>query len=870
MVKIETAGNNGSLKAYASKDINLVQENGNLGISSVISAGGDVAINVKNGGVFDTNTNEVFDNNTKEALLKTWDDMNLNEISDENELNSLVATYENQKTRDYFDYFEIKSGLNADGIFEFNANQIDTLKSENPDVNIADLVAYKMQRYNELAKEYKNETYNQNYKYVASVSDKNSLKKGAGWSESQLSYSLNKAKLGEITDTKYMEEQANIAGRKVNLTVNGSVGRDMGSKVIDVSNPSLISEEDKLLLSAAESDNVKFSDDFKTATVYLREDLDIHANELTLSAKDYVYLGAEQDININKIETDLNKNITISGSNGVYNVANDKSAVNIIGNNLVIEAGNGGIGKLDARINLGLKDNAKITLRGVGDTYISSLNNLGVDYIYSKGLVDIKSLSNIFDARNDDKVNIRSNSLNLDVANLGEVSNLFDLVVNEFDIKSKNAYLNNAENHDLLIKKGDILNDFALLSQQGNINIDELKVGNHASLTSYEGDIDLGQINSQNGSISLTVENGNVEGKKGIKNIIAKLVDFVNVNGFIGKENNINIQANRVNAIALNDININLLNLDKLSKQSDFGNILSKEGDISLMALNDNLSLNGKIEALKGNVNLKAEEKIIDNVKDTSGTIRANIIDFMAKNGEVGDKDNYINIDSSILGNGYVNALSNKGIFVNEVAGDMMVGSFVSKTGDIDLRVDSSIIGYNFDDNRTNLKAKNITLHSNNGTIGNEDNILKLTVMDDGQGLINMESAYGIYALKTSPDLLSNYIKVMKDGDIVFYLPAGKAKIEKLVRKGKADFIFEDGGSDSDVWISALNLENILTESAISKNIMPADMNFDIVAPLRQIEEVTNNLGMESHGGKSKDAKKQKDDELYDLLVMNN
>lgn len=98
----------------ANNNVNLVQEEGDLGLESVVSLAGDVNVKVENGSVFDANTNEVYDDKTVEQLTKIWDDMGL-DVGNE----QMKEAFLNGKKAEYNAYWQYKSRQPEGGEPEF-------------------------------------------------------------------------------------------------------------------------------------------------------------------------------------------------------------------------------------------------------------------------------------------------------------------------------------------------------------------------------------------------------------------------------------------------------------------------------------------------------------------------------------------------------------------------------------------------------------------------------------------------------------------------------------------------------------------------------------------------------------------------------
>ncbi|BAS59688.1 hemagglutinin/hemolysin-like protein [Leptolyngbya boryana NIES-2135] len=213
-------------------------------------------------------------------------------------------------------------------------------------------------------------------KYNVSSSQQSSLSQGSKWSLDQLKNTVAPGLFGSVTDTQYTIEEANItAGGDVAVTASGAIGRTEGS--ITINNWSSIknwatdlTEAQRLALSYAERDDITYYDaagnkilDPKKSTAPIskvvisqKQDVDIDATgEINLTAGGNVFLGSEQDINLDQVKA--GSEVRIKAAQGIVNVATT-GAVNVVGGgDLVLEAGSSSVGSSTAPITIDLKDN---------------------------------------------------------------------------------------------------------------------------------------------------------------------------------------------------------------------------------------------------------------------------------------------------------------------------------------------------------------------------------------------------------------------------------------------------------------------------------------------------------------------------------
>ena len=244
-----------------------------------------------------------------------------------------------------------------------------------------------------------------------------------------------------------MIEDPNVVGKNVTIEANGSIGQDTGSETFKLSELSPETDVDKILLIAsAERDNLEIAEDGDTVTVHKREDVDIHADSITLKARDYIYLGGEEDINVNTVEAGEGQKITIAGAKGIYNVATEADHANVIGGDLVLEAADGSIGTEDKALNLKLADGAKVTARSQNDIF---LNSTGGDLVAESLLAKDGVLSLTADGsliagtlKEGEIVNLQGQSIVVNAENVGDEDNYLTVALGDKENEEHTLTLN--------------------------------------------------------------------------------------------------------------------------------------------------------------------------------------------------------------------------------------------------------------------------------------------------------------------------------------------------------------------------------------------------------------------------------------------
>lgn len=921
-LKIQTSGDEDSaLTVLANNNVNLVQEEGDLGLESVVSLAGDVNVKVENGSVFDANTNEVYDDKTVEQLTKIWDDMGL-DVGNE----QMKEAFLNGKKAEYNAYWQYKSRQPEGGEpeFKFTAAEREALLNKElnesekqalgmdkiTDEYINRLEAEKTAEYKKLAAVYGDEgkygsSYDAGWTYRLSEAEEAELAEGAGWNKSQLAYSIFKAREGEVVDTQYMIEDPNVVGKNVTIEANGSIGQDTGSETFKLSELSPETDVDKILLIAsAERDNLEIAEDGDTVTVHKREDVDIHADSITLKARDYIYLGGEEDINVNTVEAGEGQKITIAGAKGIYNVATEADHANVIGGDLVLEAADGSIGTEDKALNLKLADGAKVTARSQNDIF---LNSTGGDLVAESLLAKDGVLSLTADGsliagtlKEGEIVNLQGQSIVVNAENVGDEDNYLTVALGDKENEEHtltlnvagDANVNNLGAQELAVESSAVGGTLRLKSASSLIGATAdsllsaaalefngvggdigaagryLNVSTERLTASADGSIYLNNVRSAvfegvnagreieitsaadltlndataggsvkvngagslfannlraGGDLLMTAENDlDVSGAtaEGSVTLVSRLGDMVAELIGSGGDMKIdaagNLTAGNINAGEKVSIAADSADLDEVVSGGDmriavnsdniFGRLTSEKGNIALTVENADANLRGSVKAANGRVTVTAGGSVLNAGAPAEGAIIANTVDLTAKNGSIGTSGNYLTVDSSYTEPGWISALAEKGIFISEVNGDMNVRRFASN-GDIDMRVESSIMAApGMDPEVPNFKADNITLHTN-GSIGMPDNRLVLALNDNGRGKINLKAETGIAVNKLGDGLVSDYVYNLQSGKVMIGLPSGHANIARVTAVGGFELYVREHTDFYNIWLGISDLE---------------------------------------------------------------
>jgi len=768
-VRVNSAANeNGGLKATSAGDMYITETTGDLYLINAESLGGNVELVVENGGIVDNNTYETVDERAKAELFGLWDDMQLMGDKAEESAENTVSAYERMKERDYDTYWKYRrrqADNGADYNPEYEVELTDAEREryrnltylENEDgtwvekpYTEADIDALEdkmTDEYHELHVTYgaETETYEDSWTYeVAEGSDEwNTLTAGYSWTKDQLENSISVGILKEVSDTEIRIEEPNAAGNNVTLTATGMIGEDKDQVTITIAElrqkpwseldenvPAEKAILDKILILMAAENNDIVSQTDTTITIQLREDIDVNATgSLTVNGPGNVYLGSEEDININQIIS--NGKIRIKGQKGIYNAAAD-GVENIVGSDTILEAGYNSIGASDKSLLINLDTNATLTVRSGDSIYITeNSDDMHIDTVYAVKHVDLVSSGSIFDANVNGGLDIRAESLNLTApGSVGgsEPGEMLDIGLDATGSLS-----------------GDVGFDVFISSPQHDLNTGSLRAGGNIEL---HGNNDI-YIHSADGGIFTLLGDVSIDAYNAIfdgdvddthPGVTGQYLDFEVQVGGIGELENF---------LEIDQMSDGILDADAplgvyiLEREGDLriGDVNSNDWYVILDAPDGSLhvgSVTAEVEA-----NLTAAGSILDVYGTGDPNVTADIVNLIA-DGTIGGADDYFDVEC------FVNANATGDIFINEVNDEMEVGLIASSTGDVHLTAPNGSIVDGSEDDIVDIIARSITIDAS-GSIGEAANVLDVDT--SATGILNASSATDISIVERSGDM---------------------------------------------------------------------------------------------------------------------
>lgn len=493
----------GGLSAYARNGIAIKQGTGNLWVNQVVS-GGDVYLESA-GDLIDNNRNETRDERTITELLALWDAASLQGPSAET---SRQATLNLTRTQ-YKRYWALRDVRNVvvDGsgtVTSYEANDIPagykyTMPAEerqallNAGVSSTQIKKVEQDRTAEvlaLHELFGNTVYqNNNDKIIAAVNTAN-LAAGksevgalATWSDAELRNPLPKSIFSKSsTSTQTRIEEPNVVGNRVVLRPGGKIGKDDGTVSIPLLKSTRLAqgktadltEDEKLVIMSAETDDMSLNRDTWTLTVVKKDTFNVLSNRLNVTANGFVYLGADTtETYPNGGTANLEQvigtgEIRIKVADSILSVANDGVSV-IQGQKAILEAAQGSIGSAAKPVQISLRSDATgtLTARAQQGIWIHEVGDMRAADIYTPGVATLSATGAIIDARpviNYPNINDRTvRSIEADTLNLtaqgGAIGALDNPMVIKVGAGGVNAsspagysiYLDAAENSSLTI-----------------------------------------------------------------------------------------------------------------------------------------------------------------------------------------------------------------------------------------------------------------------------------------------------------------------------------------------------------------------------------------------------------------------------------
>lgn len=405
------------LRAEAEGDINLLTGSDRpVKVRNLVSRAGDVSLVSTIASIRDFDFTQRVDRRAEDGLLEAlWDQLGLRAVDADGAPETaraaeVVAAFEAQQTDAYFEYWNQRrrpggpGGIGGgaagplggtrpydpDHDVTYSATERATLAASGRDeAAIAALEAEATARFHALHEDWGGRIFNENFSYDATLAERAALTEGLHWSDGELGRGLRRSVILEVTDTEPVVEDANLAGRNINIVSGGSIGRDRAPYVI-ARDEGLTAEALEELWTAERID-LTFSPD--SIEIARRDDIDVEATgHLIAIAAEDVLIGSETPLAI--LNANAGGQLRVKSGEALTRAAPTALVPHMLtGTDFVLEAAEGGIGAQGEALLLDQKAGGALVARAEGDIRLTApASDLAVSEIFSEGGVVLATL----------------------------------------------------------------------------------------------------------------------------------------------------------------------------------------------------------------------------------------------------------------------------------------------------------------------------------------------------------------------------------------------------------------------------------------------------------------------------------------------
>ena len=416
-VKVLVAGSlDSGLTAIAMGDIRIVQDAGHLGVNRVESLAGDVYLEARQGSIYDPNPRGPQDDRMIEELERLWDELNLiGEDAEESHKMTLQA-YVNLKRAEYLRYWSLR-GVQPE--FDEQGRVIGYIPNEYDEATASDELRALHEKYGDTE-------YDPAWTYVPTQEEREMYTAGGAWTREELTTGLSRAVLfKEIGSTETVVREPNVIGRNVTLLA-GSIGLPGGYLDI-LADPDYLKNhpEARQALLAADASDIEFVDGGRKIRIWYNSPFNVQVTgELEARATEGVlYLGSRTPLVIGLVQADADEvyfrdhellPLRIYANAGLYgSTTRPAGQPHIVGSRVLLEGGDGPIGTADNPLRVRITSNRGLAARANGDIFITSLQDLHVAEMYSRGNIWLASEGAILDARGQRPLTIEATGIQL-------------------------------------------------------------------------------------------------------------------------------------------------------------------------------------------------------------------------------------------------------------------------------------------------------------------------------------------------------------------------------------------------------------------------------------------------------------------------
>ena len=487
------------------------------------------------------------------------------------------------------------------------------------------------------------------------------------WNKDQLLYAISDAIINPESDSTNTDvKDPNIKGNKITIKVNGGSAGLNSENTTVINLDELATDIDALKqLASADASNVIWDEEARTATITEKLPIGIQSTGnggITVITDGNAYLAGRTEnnenvdnvLNINEINAGADGNIRLQGQDGIYNVsAGDRVA--IIGNSLLIQAGQGSIGTADAMMTTNLS--GSMQAQAADNIYISQSGDLKLDSVGAGEDIVLVATGNIVDSdislSEDSQGYIRSDNGSITLT----AGNAIGVEGNGLNILDNGAVVN-----------ADAEQGIYLSGVSGNGSTGELVLGtiSGASLdVDSVSSVSLGKDATEDeeaveGSITITGGDAEITAKRDI-NLVNGTVNISSGNALNLTAIGGSIMQNAVHSITSDNVNASATNNINLASQAN------NVGQFVVNGLGADNSINGSI-------NLAGSR---------DGGFAADLNGITVNNGSVTVTNHVANGNLNISGGSLTTTGKNAGNVTFASAGSITAGTSVNSAADI-------------------------------------------------------------------------------------------------------------------------------------------------------------------------------------------
>ncbi|QYX57144.1 leukotoxin LktA family filamentous adhesin [Roseovarius sp. SCSIO 43702] len=459
-------GAEGRLIAQARGDIAIAELTGDLGVGTVRSSIGSVALSAP-GAILDRNDDALRDLRTAEELRKLWtDELGLNGAGLADREQEQTVALQIDIRAEYDAYWRARgataerreiAGADPDGAYwdrwemtggDAQTYTLDADRRAAIEAAGGDVDAYVAKRRALYAEWNAQNAYDNGYTYQPVAADLAPRRTGMEWTQAQLERSIRAGLVRETADTRTRIEAANVmAAGDITLSAGAGLGALLEPYVIDPGAGTLTGRDLEVLSGAVREDItrdaegryiVRQAEDFNFGFSDIDPATGAAKGRLTVTVggQEAIFAGAETAANLGLVNGRGDVRLKIDGAMtdaGLGDVA-------ITGRLLVLEAGDAGtIGTEDAPLRVGMLEGGALDARAGGDVNIAAPaldaaalarlglggqvnGDIGLSEVFSRGTVRITADGALFDAAPTGAPRIVARAAALNAASIGTAS----------------------------------------------------------------------------------------------------------------------------------------------------------------------------------------------------------------------------------------------------------------------------------------------------------------------------------------------------------------------------------------------------------------------------------------------------------------